>query len=179
MPLVSVDIEKQFNVIWTNRYIVEAPDLAQAVVQSNLITSAEAAIHTAQVTILRHRVSTFIEGDDTYQIVVDNIQGARASNLEYLPLWNVVRCDFTAVGGGRPSRKYLRLPITEPDQVGGVLTPTFRALINQSYVAVLLDEDVGYRDVDGQAFSGGATFPQVAMRQLRRGSRRRTSPVLG
>lgn len=179
MPLWSLDIEKVFGETWTNRYIVEADDLTSATALASVYLGAEGAVHSAMVTITRARVSSMVEGDDVYQIIQVNQQGLRAQNLEYLPLFNVVRVDFTAVGGGRPSRKYLRLPIYEPDTSGGSFVSTFQTLIETSYVAPLIAAGAMYRDVDGQSFSSGQIYPRVAMRQLRRGSRRKLTPVLG
>lgn len=179
MPLFSIDIEKVYGETWTNRYICEADDLASATSLSSVYLGAEAAIHSNIVTISRARISSMAEGDDAYQIVQVNTQGSRNTTGETLPLWNVVRVDFTAIGGGRPSRKYLRLPIYEGDQASGALGNTIMSLVETSYVTPLIAPSAMYRDVDGQSFASGQVFPRVAMRQLRRGSRRRTTPVLG
>jgi len=178
MPLFSLDIEKSLgNEFWTNRYILQLDDLTQAIFAGNTITGYELAIHTTLVNFTRYRVADLDPTTDLFVIVPIGQAGDRTPPGEYLPLFNVVRVDFPA-GNGRPSRKYLRLPITEPEQVGGVLQTSLTSIILTEY-AVPLGDFAQYVDVDGQGLGAGVVHPNVAMRQLRRGSKRKLTPPLG
>lgn len=178
MPLFSLDIEKSIpGEFWTNRYILNTPDLATAVTIGNQIVSIERAVHKPGVTFTRYRVSDVDPNTDLYSIVALALPGLAPANVSGgLPLFNVVRVDFNT-GSGRPSRKYLRLPIAEDQQGDGILVPAFATFVQTNYSVPMLGVDQ-FVDVDGQPFISAATHQSVAMRQLRRGSRRRTQPIL-
>lgn len=178
MPLFSVDIEKELaGEFWTNRYVVLATDLAQAVIEGGSIYGMERVIHQAHVLFTRYRTSDFDPGTDNYQITVLNEFGLRTTD-DSLPLFCVIRIDFTAVGGGRPSRKYLRGPVKKTDAISGTLTSGAITFFETNYATPLANLNA-YVDVDAQPISSGQVSPRVGMRQLRRGSRRVTTPVLG
>lgn len=178
MPLHQVDIEKEYRgEYWTNRYIIQVADVDAGMIVAQNIVLYERSAHLAVVNFHRVRVSDMVQGTDLYRVEPLNTQGTLAVDASgWLPLWNVVRVDF-GVATGRPSRKYLRCPIQESWTVEDSLTPGHIAILRDGYVAnmVALPE---YVDVDGQPIINGAVIPKVAMRQLRRGSRRRTLPVL-
>lgn len=178
MPLFNLQIEKELNgEFWVNRYIVELDDLTQAVLIGNTITGFELAVHLDVVTFTKYRVSDIDPATDAFVIVPIGQQGQRAIGAnQYLPLWNVFRVDFPA-GVGRPSRKYVRGPVLESDSVNGVLEPATVAFMNANYGTPLGDLPE-FVDVDGTGLGTGITQANVAMRQLRRGSRRRTTPIL-
>jgi len=177
MPLFSLDIEKELGgEFWTNRYILELDDITQAVLAGNTITGFELAIHYDIVNFTKYRVSDLNPETDVYVIVPIGAAGERTFVGSYLPLFNVVRVDFPA-GTGRPSRKYLRLPINENEVDNGVLASGLIALINSEYGVPLGDFEL-FVDVDGQPIGTGIVSPKVAMRQLRRGSRRKVTPVI-
>ena len=178
MPLWSLDIEKSIpGEFWTNRYIINTPDLSSAVLIGNQIVSIERAIHKPGVTFTRFRVSDMDPNTDVYSIVAVALPGTAPANVTGgLPLFNVVRVDFNT-GQGRPSRKYLRTPIAEDQQADGTLAAAYATFIHTNYTIPMLGIDE-FVDVDGQAFTSGATHQYVAMRQLRRGSKRRAAPVL-
>lgn len=178
MPLWSLDIEKSIpGEFWTNRYILDAASLVNAVAVGNQIVSIERAIHRPGVTFTRFRVSDMDPNTDVYSIVALALPGlAPADASGTLPLFNVVRVDFNT-GSGRPSRKYLRLPLVESQNQDGTLVAAAADFIHTNYTIPMLGVNE-YVDVDGEPFVSGATHQYVAMRQLRRGSRRRATPIL-
>lgn len=178
MTLWKIDIEKvHLGEFWTNRYIVDANDLGAAHLIGGDIVEIEQTVHKSPVTFTKYRTSDMSVGTDIYTTTNINQPGLDANIVSYLPLFNVVRVDFSTVGSGRPSRKYLRVLIDEANQNNGVLVNDFIAFMNTNY-ASLMQGLQGFVDVDGQAISNGSTYPLVAMRQLRRGSKRRVEPVL-
>lgn len=178
MPLWQVDIEKVLlGEYWTNRYIVEAADLAAAAIVGDNIVEIEQSVHYNIVTFTKVRTSDRVPLTDVYAIRSINQPGILAGLTDYLPLFNVVRVDFTTIGGGRPSRKYLKMPVPESAQSNGVLAPAFVTQVQADYADLMADLE-GYVDVDGQLFSSGSVSPFVGMRQLRRGSKRRAVPVI-
>jgi hypothetical protein len=179
MPLFQMDSQKVFqNEYWTNRYILNATDLATAVTAAAFIRAAEKAVHYDIVTLDKYRVSDMLPGTDVYQVISDNVAGSRSTGGgDYLPLFNVVRCDFNTVGGGRPSRKYLRIPLGEGEQTAGVLAPAVITFFMTNFVTPLVSLG-NFVDVDGQAFTTGSVHRLVGMRQLRRGSKRKQQPII-
>jgi hypothetical protein len=178
MPLFNMDSEKLWaGEYWTNRFVIQGPTLADALVTADAIRDIEIAVHTALVTLTKYRVSDQVENTDVYQVIQDNAQGARATNGQALPHFCRVRCDFNAIGGGRPSRKYVLAPLFEAEQDAGVLVNDAIAFYLLNYVSPLVNL-VAFVDVDGQGFSGGSVSRQVGMRQLRRGSKRKLLPII-
>lgn len=173
----SLDIEKALgSETWTNRYILSNPSFESAILTANAIVLAERDIHAQGITFTRYRVADLDPSTDAFVIVPLGVSGNRTITT-MLPLFNVARVDFPA-GLGRPSRKYLRIGIAEADQTNGVFESSVIAEINTNYGQVLGDIDE-YVDVDGEPLGTGICQPAVAMRQLRRGSKRRATPVLG
>jgi hypothetical protein len=178
MPRWSMDSEKMIdNEYWSNRYIIEAATMADALVNAAAIRLVERECTITYVTLTKYRVSTTAVGDDVYQIINDNTPGLKVSETQTLPLFARVRCDFNTIGGGRPSRKYWCPPLTESEQSAGVLTAAAILFFQENYVDALLALDA-FVDVDGQAFGSGSVLPKVAMRQLRRGSKRKKLPII-
>lgn len=177
MPLFSLDIEKSFNgEFWTNRYILELDDVTAGSTVVNQIIEAEQDVHGGAILFTKARLSDMTPDTDNYVVFIINTYGHLAVSSEYLPLWNVIRCDFQ-VDTGRPSRKYLRCPVYESNQVAGVLTSDTITFMQENYVDVLVAIPE-FVDVDGQPIVDGFVYPNVGMRQLRRGSKRRTTPIL-
>lgn len=177
MPLFSIDIEKFYLAeYWTNRYIVNAENLAVADTYGAQIVEFERAVHVSVVQFTKYRTADTVEGNDVYKINPLGVNGLRSATGAPLPLFNVVRCDF-GVASGRPSRKYLRLPLMAGEVSGNTLITGLVGLINVDYVESLVDAGF-YVDVDGQPILNGNTMLNVGMRQLRRGSKRKAAPVL-
>lgn len=182
MPLFQVDIEKSFllnsvqTVYWTNVYHVNAADQAAATTAGLAIVEIERDVHYNSVIFTKMRARPAVVGS-LGNITSLNVTGDRAAaGLQMLPLFNTIRVDFnTAVG--RPSRKYIRGPIAETDQDGGNLVSAMQTLFSTSFRAPLLALG-SYVDVDGEAFVSGQVYVPVQMRQLRRGSKRKTTPVI-
>lgn len=178
MPLYSLDIQKELRgEYWTNRYILDGASLLSLVAPADLILDAERAITIPDVDFTSYRLSTTVSGDDSYIIVPVGLPGQRVLASQALPLFCVVRVDFPPPQG-RPSRKYLRGVLGESDQenYGDLLSSTVTFLADNYGVPVGAVPE--YVDVDGQALGTGVIWPNVAMRQLRRGSRRRTMPII-
>jgi hypothetical protein len=178
MPLWKVDVEKLFGAeYWTNRYIVDAPDIDTAGSKAAAIAQIERTVHRDLVTFTRWRVDDGVKDTDVFMITTMNVPGQYAAGaFPWLPLFNVAVVDF-AVTLGRPSRKYLRLPLLEEDVHNGQLIAGVITHLNTNYVNPLVMLE-GYVDVDGQNILSGAVKPAVGMRQLRRGSKRKAQPVI-
>ena len=177
MRAYSVDIQKSLGgEYWTNRYLIIDASLEDAVTTGTAIAEAERQVHYANVIFDKLRVSTVAIHDNVYQIVALGTTGMLTALTDYLPLWNVVRVDWNVNGGGRPSRKYLRLPVGEGNQNKGVLAPDVITFIENNYIAPIID--LGAM-VDPQSASiiGGVVMPLIGMRQLRRGSKKK-KPVI-
>lgn len=176
MPLFQLDIEKSYQgEFWTNRYILEATDVNATLGTANIIVDAEQDVHNNIINFTKYRVSDIVKGTDNYVIVPINSVGGRVSVGSILPLFNVARVDF-GVGIGRPSRKYLRIGFTEADIDGSVIVPALVTAL-QNYGALLVSL-AQFVDVDAQPITSSAVVGTLQMRQLRRGSRRRTQPVI-
>jgi len=175
----AIDIEKSAGTeIFTNRYLVSIGPASPT--SGGLIAAIVAAEKLAMyntVAFLRARHRTIVEGDDDYFITVLTGAGARLPGANPLiPLFNVVRIDFAA-NFGRPSRKYLRGCLSEADLNGmNIEATTTTGVLTQYKDAILAQDEIV--DPQGDTFLSGQVIPQVAMRQLRRGTRRRTLPVL-
>lgn len=181
MSVYQIDIEKSFSpttgstVFWTNVYHVDVTDLAAAITAGNSIVTLEKTIHanTTSFTKMRTRQAG-VPGAPGTITPLSGVGGRAASNP--LPLFNVYRIDF-GVSGGRPSRKYIRAPLSSTDSTAGAVTGSTVTLIQNSYVTPLLNMNV-LCDPQGQAFVNGTIWPYVGMRQLRRGSKRKATPVI-
>ncbi len=181
MPLpaghIFLDIEKEYQgEYWTNRYVLAAASPAAGLGAAQQIVGIERAVTNSPILFTRFRLSDDVANTDNYQIVQVNLYGLDpiGSNV-LLPLFNVVRVDFTPVGGGRPSRKYLRGLLTELTAEFNTIQPGPVGTWQAAYADAMLTVEE-YVDVDGQAFQYSSIYPKVAMRQLRRGSKRK-APV--
>lgn len=185
MPLYRVQVFKRIGANgkeWSNSYHVRAADLTGADGFAADIAAAEAAIHHANVEFVRYRVSTQTPGDNEFLTIPLNIFGARPVASSQLPLFNTVRVDF-AVFGGRPSYKYLRLPIEETETADGQVQGPLAGIIETGYMVPLVSmspEDGltnGLVDEDGNGFTSASVKRQIQERQLRR--RKRSSSGSG
>jgi hypothetical protein len=174
-----VDIEKMYlGEYWTNRYIVAASDLAGATTIGGTIMGLEKTVHQGAALFTRYRVSDGQPLTDVYQVVQVNAFGEKpGTNTSYLPLFNVIRCDFNTAGGGRPSRKYLRGILTEADVAFNNIEQACIDYLTTNYVNPLVGL-AGFVDVDNQQITSGSVYPNVSMRQLRRASKRK-APAAG
>lgn len=180
MPDFQVDIEKVFGTeYWTNVYTVQAPAITEASGIANQIVQIERAVLVNGVTITKVRTSLAGEENPDQFIVTPVNQNGTYEETgvgQLLPLFNCARVDFSA-GMGRPARKYLRGLLKEGNVDGSTLTSGLVTHINTNYVAPLIALGTVAKQ-GGGFYTAGAVFVPIAMRQLRRGSRRRTTPVL-
>ena len=176
MPQFKLDIEKYYNgEYWTNRYIVEAIDLTDAATDGDAILASERPMHLPVVLFTKWRLSDFNPTTDEFIVKPVNLAGTRTGfGGEPLALFNTVRVDFPA-GFGRPSRKYYRGCLTEGDIIGPNLiagTVTYM----QERVSTLTS--AALVDPQGTLLGEGVVKTLLQMRQLRRGTKRRTQPIL-
>ncbi len=179
VPALQLDIEKVYqNEYWTNRYLLDGAlgDAAVTTARETII-AAERAVTYSGVLFTRTRLGTLLPGDDQYSIGQLNLPGLRSQGAAKLfPLFNVIRVDFST-GFGRPSRKYLRgcllgAEVDGPSVAAGTIT-----LVTNNFVTPLVNEQV-YVDPQGDNITAGSVSALVGMRQLRRGAKRRSTPVL-
>jgi hypothetical protein len=182
MPTYQVDIEKStFNsagntVFWTNVYHVQAADQATAVTRGNSIVTIEKTIHSVNVNYTKMRVRNVLEDGMSGTIVPLTGTGGRTTPADYLPMYCTVRVDFSKATG-RPNRKYLRTFIGEADQQNGTLLATYQTFITTNFTSPIVA--LGYVcDEAGRVVTVGATQNLVQMRQMRRGSKRKVTPVI-
>jgi hypothetical protein len=182
MPTLRITIEKFCAPLngeyWTNIYHVNAADVAAAVPLMDAIVAAEASVLYASCIITKGRVDDMVENTDVYFTKVYNTPGGVSTTNagEFMPLFNVVRVDFGSTAGGRPSRKYYRGCLGETDTGGVTLTS---GLLSRFATFVVTMIGTGYCDSSGADINSGATWPQPAMRQLRRGSKKKVTQLSG
>lgn len=160
---------------WGNVYLIEAAGLAEAINAAGPIADMDQAMHKPRVTQLYARVSDVQPGTDVFATIPLNRLGTGNSNGTSLPLYCTCRVDLQVQGGGRPSRKYFRMPIEEGDQVDGSLTSTFLGIyagVLQGGLNALSSAGVQFVDPDGQAIVNAVIYPNVQMRQLHRRRKR-------
>lgn len=177
MALWNVDIQKKLgDERWTNRYILRADTITMADGVAQLIYNYERSVHSPAVEFERIRTSDRIPDTDVYIINELHTFGLFNYDGERTPLWNVAVVLFETLMG-RPSRKYLRIPIHESQMSGDNLGSGLIAALDQNYAQPMwqLPEFV---DVDDQRFVGASVQPTVGMRQLRRGSKRKLQTII-
>jgi hypothetical protein len=176
MAIWQIVTEKQLGTeIWVNDWYVSAPDQLTAQGYAGDIIDIEAAAYMDVITITKFRVRAADTPGAQGTVFAVGVQGERAVQA-YLPLFNVVRLDM-AVTTGRPGRKYMKMPLAESWQENGVLTTGYLADVNGTTAAALLGLGV-LTQADGDVIQSIAASPIVGMRQLRRGSRKRTQPII-
>jgi hypothetical protein len=176
-PFWQVDVQKRLGTeYWTNVYHCARSNQESAKLFAEGVIALERILHQNIVAFISYRVAPF-PGPSEGTIVPIGLFGTGGTNT-YLPLFNVLRVDFPAPTG-RPSRKFYRLPLAENAQIDGNIEPTLVAAYQvhvDNYFAS--PDSAGMIDVDGQLLVSGRVMPPVGMRQLRRGSRRRITPVI-
>lgn len=176
MALFKVDIEKSRGTeFWTNRYVVDQANLADAFLLGEDIVAAERQFHPSEVTFTKYRASDLNPSTDQFITGPISLPGLLTPGNSILPLFNVIRVDFAA-GFGRPSRKFYRGILYESNTESGTILGALLASISASLLPLV--EGGNLVDVDGTPLSSVTPFSTIAMRQLRRGSRRRTTPII-
>jgi hypothetical protein len=170
-----ITIEKMYQgEYWTNVYFVDTTVESGGATALALV-EAERAVHMSQVLFTKFRIDDNTENTDVYYTGIINTFGVRsAAAADLVALFNVVRVDFQAATG-RPSRKYLRGCLQESFVAFQTIDPAQVTFIQTNYADVVAGL-TGYVDVDGENIVGGVVYPLLAMRQLRRGSKKRITP---
>lgn len=159
---------------WTNVYYFDSAAVTNTATFAQAVVDAERAVHLSQVTITKWRADDNTLGTDEYVTTPVNLPGLRAgAPLDtILPLFVTGRVDFAA-SSGRPSRKYLRGVLQESDvSMTSISGASLTAL--EEYASTMAGL-TGYVDIDGQELVAGSVFPAPQMRQLRRGSKKKTT----
>lgn len=171
----QVDIEKSLGTeYWTNIYHVLAGSQGSARITGDEIVAIEKSFHNSLITFTKMRVRPYPTQGAQGTVYGLTGTGAYATG-QYLPLF----CTANMIGAvpiGRPCRKYYRCGMDETLQQGGVLTGQGLTYFQEKADLLAAVEELC--DESGQVIDSWTIFPQVGMRQLRRGSRRRTQPVI-
>lgn len=176
MPLWKIDVQKTYNgEYWTNRYLTNVPDILTADAVADDIIAAERIFHLSSTSFVKKRVATMVEADNTFLSTPLLLSGLRAiGSNQPLALFNTLRIDFPA-GYGRPSRKYYRGVLTEADVIGAFITGPLMPIIENGLTALYA---AAVCDPQETTLGRGVVIVPVQMRQMRRGTRRRTTPVI-
>lgn len=159
---------------WTNVYVVNASNLAAAVVLGEAIATTEKAVHCRNVTFGLAEVEPAILGGGGGTVFTIGGVGSLAYDADSGLLFVCSRVVFRP-SAGKPSQKYLRgnVNAAQYDHATGTFITSFVATLTSAYLTPMLAM-AAFVDVDGQAFVGGAVVPHVQERQLKR--RRRARP---
>lgn len=162
---------------WSNVYHVRCATSLIAIGIADEIIAAERTFHNVSTVFARARAFSITPGDDDFQTSVINENGLRTDPSQNYPLWDTLRVDITVVGGGRPSRKFYRLPLGEADVVNLEVDGTLRSSVDTALEGLRVSLDTATTplvDLDDQPWQDVAAFHAVQMRQLHRKRRRRT-----
>lgn len=175
--LFKIDMQYLYQTeYWTNVFYVDVADYGAA--QSAVIDLAEVLKTGIQnsVSIDKARITPAPFTRDTFRDVVLGISGTGGAT-QPAPLFNVVRWQF-AKPVGRAINMYFRGGVTPsnigPDQEFTEAAQTF----NNALLAAIFDLPVQFVSRAGTVYTTATAAPKVGMRQLRRGSRRKTTPVI-
>lgn len=173
----QVEIEKYYQgEYWVNRYFTDGASLGDAQINGLGIAEAERLFHSSAVTFTKLSVRTTLTGDDAYATVILNSQGLRTESEQLMPLFVVLRVDLQALQG-RPSRKYYRGVLTELDVATMQLTGDFLNNWRNVVGGIVVGNNI--LDPQGTPIVQALVNPNVGMRQLRRGSKKKSVPSSG
>lgn len=178
MPVYRVMVEKHWaalNEFWTNVYYASGASLSDIATVATALVNAERPLYTAACTITKTHVDDMVPDTDVFETIPRNLSGTRTepTSSHLAPLFVVARVDFAVAGGGRPSRKYLRGVLWETDFNISALESGMLTLLNTYATAVASS---GACDPQGQDIASGSAKNAPAMRQLRRGSKKKLTP---
>jgi hypothetical protein len=158
------DLGQQYK--WSNLYYVEAASL---VIATAFGPSAWAILKDAtneNAFCYEVYTSDLVPGTTVYSIdaiPTANQPGTLTGSGGFLPNFNVVRVELN-VAGGRPSRKYHRMPLQEGDIVLGSLEAAASAAIQDTYDA-LLASIIPLRDESGNELTS-VTLKGITSRRV-------------
>lgn len=178
MALFKADIQKFVGPeYWTNVYYIEAADIDAAADYMDTLKDVEQDTHSQEVTIDKGRVSPVPNPGNAFVTHTYNESGAYINSSPLMPLFVTARIDMN-VAAGRPSRKFLRGVLhTDAIDADGYLVAGVQSHLETNYVTPL--EGYGWLvDESGNDITGFTIFGKPSDRQLRRGSKRRTTPVI-
>lgn len=158
---------------WVNVYHLSlAYDSAQASAQAMGLVDFERNMSLTSVLFTHFTISDNIEDTDAYFSTPLNLLGQSPATADPAPLWATLRIDFSKLGGGRPGRKYYRGCLKE-NLVGpfGLLDPTFVSGVQTNAQTVM---DANTAGGENFTYVNAAVYPYMQIRQLRRGSKKRT-----
>lgn len=177
MPVFRCTIEKFITnsaEYFTNVYHVNAADIVAAIPLMDAIVAAEAAYHYNFVTTTKGRVDDMVVDTPVFRTKVYNTPGGVTYNGgtmgDVMPLYVTSRIDFGSTAADRPSRKFYRGVLAEADVSFTAFSSAFISRTASFIVAMI---GTGYVDQQGNDINSGALFPMPAMRQLRRGSKKK------
>jgi hypothetical protein len=182
--LYNIDVEKFFDgEYWTNHYLLDADqELSQMGFYGALVTNMERNFHKGNVNFTKWRVSTTTPNDDQYITNAVGLPGlVSVGSTGYLPLFNVVRVDLNSDVGGRPGRKYYRLPLMEGEVQNGAVDSGVLTIVQDALeagLAQMLANSVQLLISPNKNVSSFVPAVAIGMRQLRRGSKRKATPIL-
>lgn len=184
MAIFKVDVQKvdSVNNFWTNTYLLEAASLDEAHSSAVIhIAGGEQDIHASFITIDKVRTSTITPNDLVFRSQALNLAGTLTTSGNALALFNVVRVELP-VAEGRPSRKYYRCGLGGGNMAagykwdGGVVTAIESSIAD--FKTALTTAGTPWVDPQGEIITTIVALEKVGMRQLRRGSKRPTTPVI-
>lgn len=164
-----------YGLYWTNRYLTTISNMADAKGVMDRLVAAERVLYTSGTVITNGRVDDNVEDTDEYATTAYNLPGTRAAvATDFIAPWVVGRVVFSVADLGRPLQKYIRMFVSEGDTAGPfALSSAAMAILNQYATAVVAEPIC---DPAGNLVVAGAAFPNVAMRQLRRGKKKKDTP---
>lgn len=158
---------------WRNVYTVEADSYESALAVGDVIAGHEMTFHHTEIGVKRILAHLLTEpARRVGKEMATDRPGGWTDTSEALPLWNVVRVDFTNVGVGRPERKYYRTGLRASMVTGLVLDGTYFLGVEGGASSILALTN--YVGPSGEQHDGYIVDSLIAMRQ--RGWHRRRRP---
>lgn len=176
MAIWQCTIEKSLGgEYWCNVYHVNAVSLQEAYDAGAAIVVLEKAISSQAVSFTKMRLRQTITPQAQGTVFPLGVTGDKPP-YSYMPLFVVARVDI-ALEQGRPDRKYLKPPLGVGGISNGQLTTDTLNVFQNGYATPITDVP-GICDSIGNPWISAKVNPVVGMRQLRRGSRKRTTPII-
>lgn len=157
---------------WENVYHLNAANLGSAVSAAQAIVAIERAVHTTHVSFVDLAVAPALLPPGGGTVVGLNLLGQRTPGTDPMPVVNVARI-ILRPATGKPSMKYLRLPLYDDDTSGQGLVTARISHLTANYCSPLMAV-AELVDPQGQVFTGITVAPLAGMRQPRR--KRRSRP---